>query len=238
MNIQAKTVLVTGANRGMGAELVRSFLKQGAGKVYAAARTTSSLPDFGDARVVPVQLDITNPAEISAAAQQVGAIDILYNNAGVMHYSDIMTASTAELAADMDVNYYGTVRMMQAFAPVIEKNGGGIIANTISVLGLAPIAAMGGYSVSKSALFSATLAARKVLKPKNINVIAVYPGPIATDMTAGLEMPKASAADTAAEIVKGIIAGQEDVYPDPTSKQVSALWGSNPKSVEQYFASL
>ncbi|TKI08869.1 SDR family oxidoreductase [Martelella alba] len=238
MLIKDKTILVTGANRGMGAELVRSFLNAGAKKVFAGARNPSSLPDFDDARVARLQLDITKPEEVASAVQEAGDIDILYNNAGVMNYGDILTTRAEDLLFNMNVNYFGTVRMMQAFAAIIEKNGGGIIANTISVLGLAPIAGIAGYSASKAALFSATLAARKTLQPKNIDVIAVYPGPIATDMAEDLDMPKASAGDTANEIVNGIIDGQEDIYPDPISKQVSVLWGSNPKGAEKYFASL
>lgn len=238
MNIQGKIALVTGANRGIGAALVRAFLNHGIGKVYATARDLASLPGFGDNRVVPIQLDITKPSEVERAVQQAGAVDILCNNAGVLNYNTILSASSSELAADMEVNYYGTVRMIQAFAPQIVNNGGGVIVNIISVLGLAPISGMAGYSVSKSALFSATLAARAALKSKKVDVIGVYPGPIDTDMASNMTMPKASVAETADEIVLGIVAGQEDIYPDPTSKQVSTLWSSNPKGVEQYFASL
>src|SRR5580692_935614 len=109
-SLEGKSILVTGANRGIGAALVRAFLKHGVGQVYAAARVLSSLPDFGDERVVPLRLDITKPAQIHAAADQIGALDVLVNNAGVMHYTGILTATDADLAADMDVNYYGSVR--------------------------------------------------------------------------------------------------------------------------------
>jgi NAD(P)-dependent dehydrogenase (short-subunit alcohol dehydrogenase family) len=238
LSLEGKSVLVTGANRGIGAALVRAFLKQGAGKVYAAARISSSLPDFGDKRIVPVRLDITKAAQINAAADQIGALDVLVNNAGVMHYNGILTATDADLAADMDVNYYATVRMMQAFAPLIDKRGGGVIVNVASVVSLAPVPVMSGYSASKAALFSATLAARAALKAKNIKVIGVYPGPIDTDLAKDLPLSKAPVGDTANEIVAGLIAGAEDIYPDPTAKQVSSLWSGNPKGLEQYFATL
>jgi NAD(P)-dependent dehydrogenase (short-subunit alcohol dehydrogenase family) len=208
------------------------------GQVYAAARVLSSLPDFGDERVVPLRLDFTKPAQIHAAADQIGALDVLVNNAGVMHYTGILTATDADLAADMDVNYYGSVRMMQAFAPLLEKRGGGLIVNVASVLSLAPVPGISGYSASKAALFSATLSARAALKSRRIKVIGVYPGPIDTDLAKDLPLDKASVEDTANEIVQGVSGGAEDIYPDPTSKQVSSLWSGNPKGLEQYFATL
>jgi NAD(P)-dependent dehydrogenase (short-subunit alcohol dehydrogenase family) len=238
MNIQGKSVLITGANRGIGAELVRAFLKHGAGKVYAAARNTSSLPNFDSAKVIPIQLDVTNSAEVVAAAQKVGAIDILVNNAGIMTFANVLTTPSVELAADMDVNYYGTLRVTQAFTPLIEKQGGGAIVNMISIAGLAPPAVISGYSASKAALFSATQAMRTMLKPKKIEVIGVFPGPIDTDLAKDLPLAKASPVDTADEIVKEIIAGKEDVFPDPASNQLSNLWNSNPKDLEQYFANM
>jgi NAD(P)-dependent dehydrogenase (short-subunit alcohol dehydrogenase family) len=238
MNIQGKTVLVTGANRGIGAELVRAFLKHGAGKVYAGVRDPASLPDFKDARVSVVQLDITKPDEVSAAAQRVGMIDVLVNNAGTMSSSNILTASSAELAADMDVNYYGTVRIVQTFAPLIEKNGGGVIANVVSVLGLAPMSPVAGYSISKAALHSATQAARAVLKSRNVRVVGIFPGPIDTQLASRLPVEKTSPVVAAEAIVKGLIEDQEDIYPDPVSKQVAAFWSSNPKGLEHHFATM
>jgi len=151
MDIKGKTILVTGANRGIGASLVKSLLKNGAGKVYAAARTPASLPDFGDKRVVPLKLDITKPADVAAAAKTTGAVDVLINNAGIANGGDIFADVQS---ADMDVNYYGTTRMVQAYAPLLEKQGGGVIANVISMVGLASIPYLAGYSASKAALFS------------------------------------------------------------------------------------
>src|ERR1700743_950518 len=133
MDIRNKTVLVTGANRGIGAALVRELLKQGAGKVYAAARNPASLPDFADARAGPLELDITKPAQIEAAVKKAGDIDILINNAGTARMAGILTATQDDIAADMDVNFYGTLRMMREFAPVLEKRGGAI-ANVASVV--------------------------------------------------------------------------------------------------------
>ena len=141
------------------------------------------------------------------------------------------------MAADMEVNYFGSVRMMREFAPAMEKRGG-VIANIISVVGLAALIPAAGYSASKAALFSATQAARAALKPKNIKVVGVFPGPIDTDLAANLTLEKATADHCAEEIVRGLIAGEEDIYPDPTSKKLSGLWSSNPKDLERYFAEM
>lgn len=238
MKIEGKSVLITGANRGIGAALVRAFLKHGAGKVYAAARNLSSLPDFADARVTGVQLDVTSLLEVHAAADSVGTVDILVNNAGIMTFAHVLSASTEDLAADMDVNYYGTLRVTQAFAPRIEKQGGGAIVNIISIAGLAPPNVISGYSASKAALFSATQATRITLKDRKIEVFGVFPGPIDTDLAKNLPLDKATP-DTAAEnIVRGILAGQEDIFPDPTSDQLSNLWKTNPKGLETFFANM
>src|SRR6185312_4096145 len=210
MDIRNKTILITGANRGIGAALVRAFLKHGAGKVYAGARNPAQLPDFSNARVVPLELDVTQPAQVAAAAQKAGDVDILINNAGAMRAAGILTATPADIAADMDVNFYGALRMMREFAPVLEKRGKGLIANVASVVSLASVPAIAGYSASKAALFSATQAARTELKPRNIAVVGIFPGPIDTDLAKNLTLDKATPDHAAEEIVIGILAGQED----------------------------
>lgn len=238
MDIQGKTVLVTGANRGIGAALVRALLKHRVGKIYAAARNPAGIPDFGDIRVTPIQIDVTKPADVTAAASKIGTLDILINNAGIMSFANILTDSSADIAADMEVNYYGTLRVTQAFAPLIEKQGGGAIVNIVSVAGLAPPVGISAYSASKAALFSATQAMRTVLKSKNIEVFGVFPGPVDTDLAKDLSFDKAAPDTTAENIVQGIILDREDIYPDPTSDQLSGLWGSNPKGLEQFFANM
>ncbi len=238
MDLTNKTILVTGANRGIGAAMVRELLTRGVGKIYAAARHTGNLPDFGDKRVVPLTLDITDRAQIQQAAGAAKDTHVLINNAGVATFTSVTQSERAALATDMEVNYFGTLSMMHAFAPVLEKNGGGLIANVISVLGLASMAAVGGYSASKAALFSATQAARAELAPKQIKVAGIFPGPIDTDMAREFQMEKASPATAAKAIVDGLIAGAEDIFPDPMSQQVSQLWASNPKALEKQFAGM
>jgi NAD(P)-dependent dehydrogenase (short-subunit alcohol dehydrogenase family) len=236
MNLDNKTIFVSGANRGIGKAIVEALLKQKVAKIYAAARNLKDLPAFGDARVVPVALDITDRAQITNAAAQASDAEVLINNAGILSPAAIVTGDADMLARDMEVNYFGTLSMVRAFAPVIEKNGGGAIANVSSVVGLAPMASIGGYSASKAALFSATQAMRAELKPRNISVHGIFPGPIDTDMARSFEMTKTSPHTTAENIIAGILAGKEDIFPDPMSTQVSELWAKDPKGLERQFA--
>lgn len=138
----------------------------------------------------------------------------------------------------MEVNYFGTVNITRSFVPILQKNGGGGIASVSSIVGLASIAGIGGYSASKAALFSAIQAMRTELKEKNIEVFGIFPGPIDTDMAREFEMEKTSPEVTAKNIVGGIIAGKEDIFPDAMSKQVGETWANNPKELERQFASM
>lgn len=237
MKLENKVVLVTGANRGIGKALVEALLKTGVKKIYAAARKTGELPDFGDARVVPVKLDITDREQIKNAAKQASDTQLLINNAGALAAASILEGDEESLKRDMEVNYFGTINVTRAFIPVLRKNGGGAIASVSSVVGLASIAGIGGYSASKAALFSAIQGMRSELKGKNIEVFGIFPGPIDTDMARGFEMDKTSPQETAENIVKGISEGKEDIFPDNYSKEVGKTWASNPKELERQFAS-
>lgn len=235
MELTNKTIFVSGANRGIGKAVVEALLKQPVGKIYAAARNINDLPNFNDERVVKVQLDITNRTQIATAAKHTD-VDLLINNAGALVYSSVITSDTDALMHDMQVNYFGTLSVVNAFAPTLEARQGAI-ANVISVVGLASMAGIGGYSASKAALFSATQAMRAELKPKNVQVFGIFPGPIDTDMAKGIELEKASPQSTAEKIIAGIKSGTEDIFPDPMSEQVGKLWAADPKQLERQFAS-
>lgn len=237
MKLENKVVLVTGANRGIGKALVEALLKQNVKKIYAAARKIEDLPNFGDSRVVSVKLDITDATQIKNAAKQASDVQLLINNAGALAFASIIEGDAESLKRDMEVNYFGTINVTRSFVPVLEKNGGGAIASVSSVVGLASIAGIGGYSASKAALFSAIQAMRSELKSKNIEVIGIFPGPIDTDMARSFEMEKTSAQETAENIVKGISEGKEDIFPDNYSKEVGKTWASDPKALERQFAS-
>ncbi|QEM67269.1 SDR family oxidoreductase [Geobacter sp. FeAm09] len=238
MKLENRTILVTGANRGIGKALVEALLKQPVGKIYAAARKTEELPAFGDSRVVPLKLDITDLDLVRKAAALAQDVDLLINNAGVATFSSVVSAEPAALKHDLEVNYLGTLNVVRSFAPALEKRGGGAIANVLSVLGLASMSAVGGYSASKAALFSATQAMRGELKAKGISVHAIFPGPIDTDMSRDFDMPKTSARETAENIIKGILADHEDIFPDPMSAQVGELWVKDPKGLERQFSAM
>lgn len=236
MDIRNSVVFITGSNRGIGKALVEAALAKGVKKVYAAARKLEDLPSFNDARVVPVALDITDRAQVKKAAETASDTQILINNAGSLAFASVIDGPLEMLMRDMEVNYFGTLNVTRAFAPVIGVNGGGAIASISSIIGLAPMAGVGGYSASKAALFSAIQASRAELKSKNISVHGIFPGPIDTDMAKEFALDKTSPAETAQNILNGIEAGTEDIFPDPMSAQMGALWASSPKELERAFA--
>lgn len=197
MKLDNKTILVTGSNRGIGKATVVALLKHPVRKVYAAVRRIKDLPPFNDSRVVPIQLDISDPLNIQQAVAQAQDVEVLINNAGVLSYAGVISGENSLLKQDMEVNYFGTLNLSRSFIPVLEKQGGGAIVNLLSVVSLASMAGVAGYCASKAALFSATQAMRTELKAKNISVHGVFPGPIDTDMGKGLDMPKTSAQVTA-----------------------------------------
>ena len=238
MSFDKKVVFVSGTNRGIGKAIVEALLKYPVKKVYASARKIEDLPKYNDSRVVPIRLDISNQKEIRQAASLAQDVDILINNAGALSFASILTGKEEYLKRDMLVNYFGTVDMIQAFVPIIAKKGQGAIANISSIVGLAPMYPAGGYSASKAALHSATQSLRAELKSKHITVHGIYPGPIDTDMSKGFDMPKTSPQVTAENILKGIIVGKEEIYPDPMSLQLGEVWSRNPKGLELEFAKM
>ena len=238
MNIKGCTALVTGANRGLGRAIVAALVEAGAAKVYAAARSPRAL-DADGVRVVPVALDTTRPEEIAAAAEQARDVALLINNAGVMTSHDVLRTSAAEIDADFRTNVHGTLAVIKAFVPVLERaHGGATIVNVLSLVSLASFPSLGGYSASKAAAYSITQALRPELKRKHIDILAALPGPIDTDMVRALEIPKSTPADVAKGVLAGIARGDEDIFPDPMAQQMGALWNKSHKELERAFASL
>jgi NAD(P)-dependent dehydrogenase (short-subunit alcohol dehydrogenase family) len=243
-SIKGKTVLVTGANRGIGEAIVDALVRAGAAKVYAAARQLNDLAPLTTrhgARVVALQLDVTNPAHIAAAVSAAPDVQLLVNNAGFAgHTGGTFTDSKWIIAGrqEMDVNFFGTFAVTQAFAPVLAKNGGGAITNIASVASLVNFALLASYSASKAAVHSLTQATRIMLKGQGTQVFGVYPGPIDTRMAEGIPMDKTSPADAAKAIIAGIEAGTEEIFPDPMSQGMGAGYFANPKEIERQVAAM
>jgi NAD(P)-dependent dehydrogenase (short-subunit alcohol dehydrogenase family) len=232
MPLSHKTVLVTGANRGIGAATVRQLPKVDVGKIYAGVRNVNSLPDFGDSRVVPLHLDMISDVSVESAAETAKDIDILLNNARTMAFGDWITISQDVIDADMQTNFYGTLRVIRAFTPHFISRGLETIANVISIVGLAPVPLLAGYSVSKAALQSLTRVLRGMLEKSGITVIGIYPGPIDTGLAKGIPLEKSTPEHSAANIVQGIEKGQTYIFPDPMALQIEHLWATDVRQLE------
>jgi NAD(P)-dependent dehydrogenase (short-subunit alcohol dehydrogenase family) len=213
-----KTVLVTGANRGLGRALVAEALRRGAKRVYAAARQPMVV---ADERVAPVILDVTDPAQIQKAVDSVESLDILINNAGVSIPDDLSDRSAFE--HHLAVNLYGTLDVTQAFLPSLTRSHGAVV-NVVSIGAVAAVPVLPAYSVSKAAALSVTQALRALLADQGVRVYAVMPGPIDTDMVRALEIPKTPPEDVARATLDGVERGEEEIFPDPMSQSLAEGW--------------
>jgi NAD(P)-dependent dehydrogenase (short-subunit alcohol dehydrogenase family) len=240
--LSGKTALVTGANRGIGEAIVDALVAAGVKKVYAAARNISTLDPLVDrhgSRVVPLQLDVTNAAQIATAAATATDVDLLVNNAGIVGFFGGAFTDPKWIEGgrqEMEVNFLGTFAVTQAFAPVLAKNGGGAIANLNSVASFVSFPILAAYSASKAATHSLTQVTRAMLRGQNTQVFGVYPGPIDTKMGEVLTLEKASPADAARAIVAGIIAGNEEIFPDKMSQGTGPAFFADPKGLERQVA--
>jgi NAD(P)-dependent dehydrogenase (short-subunit alcohol dehydrogenase family) len=218
MSIADKTVLITGASRGIGQALVDEALRRGAKRVYAAARRPASHPDE---RVTPLRMDVTDAAQIQAAAERAGSLDILVNNAGLALFEGLGDRATLE--RHLAVNLFGTYAVTEAFLPALTRSGGAIV-NNLSLNSLAPLPALAAYSVSKAAAFSLTQSLRTSLAERGVRVHAVLTGPTDTDMVRDLDLPKASPESVARAIFDAVDGGEEDIFPDPLAQSLADGW--------------
>jgi NAD(P)-dependent dehydrogenase (short-subunit alcohol dehydrogenase family) len=230
MNIQNKSVLITGANRGIGRALVNEALRRGAARVYAGTRGAL---EIADERVIPLALDVTNTSQIQHASDQVGELDLLINNAGIAIYDDLSNLEVIE--QHMAVNFFGLLKVTQAFLPLLRRSKGAIVNNS-SLAALAALPMIPSYSVSKAAAFNLTQSLRALLAGQGVTVHAVVLGPVDTDMNRGLEIPKASPESAAAAIFDGLEKREEDIFPDPVSQSVAEGWRAGVvKALERQF---
>lgn len=238
--IEGKVILITGANRGIGKALASKALELGAKKVYATARDESKLTDvkaLDSDRVVTLTLDVTKQEQVRAAAQAASDVEIVINNAGMGTGAQLLADDVVEKSKlEMDSNFYGPMRMGVAFAPILKANGGGAIANVLSVAGLVNFPFAPTYSTSKAAGHSLTQGQRAVLAGQNTLVCGIYPGPIDTDMTAGMTVEKGSTEEVAVAVFEGLAKGTEEIFTDNMAIGLAQSMKADAKSVEKSIA--
>src|SRR5208337_2773407 len=230
MNIEECVALVTGANRGLGRAYAEALLEGGAARVYAGAREPSAI---SGARVTPVRLDVTSPADISAAVKACPNVNLLINNAGILLRSPMLAEGSEDaLRREMEVNVYGVLAMVRAFAPILARNGGGAIVNMLSVVSwfVNPFSAT--YSASKHAALALTDAMRIQLKAQGTHVVGVYAGFIDTGMAAGVGGRKTSPRQVAERTLDGLRTGQDHVLADDRARDIRAALQANPAALE------
>jgi NAD(P)-dependent dehydrogenase (short-subunit alcohol dehydrogenase family) len=237
--LEGRVALVSGANRGIGAAFVSGLLAAGAQRVYAAARNPQTLAALAesDGRVVPIALNITDDTSVQAATARLLDVDLVVNNAGVLLGARLIAA--ADLAAarqEMEVNYFGLLRMCRAFAPILAANGGGTLINVLSILARVASPAGGSYSASKAAALSLTQAVRAELRAQGTRVIGVLPGYVDTAMTEGISAPKIQPGEVVRATLDALLTDQDEVYPGEAATQIAALLLQDPKAVERLFA--
>jgi NAD(P)-dependent dehydrogenase (short-subunit alcohol dehydrogenase family) len=218
MKLDNAVVLVTGANRGLGLEFARQALAGGARKVYAGARDPSTVRLPG---VVPVRLDVTDPAQVAQAAADCGDVTLVVNNAGIAHLGGLLQPGSAEaLRAMFDTNVLGILHMSQAFAPVLAKHGGGAFLNVLSVVSWASPAGMGAYSATKSAAWNLSNGLRGELQAQGTQVLGLHVGFVDTDLAHGIEAPKLAPPVVAERAYAALAQGRSEVLIDEISQQI------------------
>lgn len=239
LKIEGRVALVTGANRGIGLALVEALLERGARKIYGGTRKPEALADLAalsQGVVVPLRLDITKDTEVEQVAKQADDVDLLINNAGIVGHGPFAAFEdpTWLKAAprEYETNVVGSLRVSQAFAPVLARQGGGTLVNISSVAGLVGMSGLLTYSATKAAVHSLTQSTREALHGQGTRVVGVYPGPVETEMAREFTFPKASASSVANAILDGLEQGLEEIYPDPLAQEFGAAYAVSPKSLE------
>jgi NAD(P)-dependent dehydrogenase (short-subunit alcohol dehydrogenase family) len=217
VNIKGSSVVVTGGQRGLGKAIVDEFLRRGATKVYATARAPKPSED---PRVESVELDVTKPDSVAALATLATDADIVINNAGVLGASKLLASDIDEVRAVFETNYFGALRVAQAFAPILADNGGGALVDIASVLSW--VGGFGGYGDSKAAIWSLTNSLRIELEKQGTLVTGAHLGYTETDMTTGFDVPKNDPRDVARQIVDGIERGDAEVLADDMTRYIKA----------------
>lgn len=225
MDLQGSVVLVTGANRGIGAAFVQELQERGAAKIYAAARDDRTVDVDG---VVPVRLDVTDPEQVRAVAEAASDVQVLVNNAGVSTGTSLITGDLSEVRREMETNFFGPLMLSRALAPALAANGGGAIVNVVSALSWFTAPGAGAYAASKAAAWSLTDATRLELAEQGTHVVSVHMGLVDTDMTRAVDAPKISPRFLASAALDAVESGRVEVLGDEWAAFVKADLGSDP----------
>jgi NAD(P)-dependent dehydrogenase (short-subunit alcohol dehydrogenase family) len=230
MQIKGCVALVTGASRGLGRAFAAGLVQAGAAKVYAGLRDPRGAALAG---AQAIRLDITSAADVAAAAERCSDVTLLINNAGIASFTPLLGSVNLDAAhAEMETNYFGTLAMCRAFAPVLARNGGGAIVNMLSVVSWFNVPMQGSYCASKSAAWSLTRGIRIELRAQSTLVVGVYAGYVDTDMTSHLTTPKTRPEDVVDATLRGVEAGDEEVLADERSRVVHATTFSDPDAMD------
>ena len=218
MKLDNAIVFITGANRGIGLAFAQAALARGARKVYAAARDPSSVQLPG---VLPLQLDVTDPGQVARAVRDCGDVSLLINNAGVAELGGFLQDATTEATRrQLEVNFFGMLRMAQGFAPVLAANGGGAILNVLSIASWLNRPLLGTYGATKSAAWALTNGLRHERRAQGTQVTALHMGFVDTDLPRGIELPKSTPQAIVGAALDGLEAGQDEVLADAMTQQV------------------
>ncbi len=240
--VKDAVVFVTGANRGIGRAIAEEAVARGASKVYAAARDVAGVQDLVEKhpeQVVGVRLDVTDSDQVAAAAEQAQDVQLLINNAGVAGFGGFVYNHDPKVARlEMEVNYYGPLNVTRAFADALTSNGNGAVATVVSVSGLTNFPMAATYSASKAAAHSLTQGMRAELTPQGVAVFGVYPGPIDTDMAAGMEIDKESPRNVAIRMFDDMASGVEDISTDAYADEFVQNVRADAKAVEKQTAEM
>ncbi len=243
MQWQQQTVLVTGANRGIGLALVDALIARGTKKIILSGRNAQAVQEAARSRnnanseLIALQLDVTSATDIAAAGSQIQQLDLLINNAGIALPSGFLQEDSHTIAAlEMATHYFGPLNVTRALLPALRRSPQAAIVNINSIAGIANMPVLGPYSAAKAALHSLTQGLRAELGKEKIFVQGVYPGPVATRLSAGYTAPKPQPEEVAAAIVESIEQGVEDVFPDALAQHWYKTFSANPKDLEREYA--
>ncbi len=226
MKIADATVLITGANRGIGLAFAKAFLARGARRVYAGTRDPSRIDLAG---ATPLKLDVTSATDVEAAVARAGDATIVVNNAGIAAFGSFLADDAEQsLRRHLETNLLGVLRVSRAFAPVLARNGGGALLNVASIASWITNPLLANYAVSKAALWSLSNGLRNDLRAQGTQVTTLHMGFVDTDLTKDVTMPKSTPESIVAQALDALEAGADEVLADDMTRHVKLGLSAEP----------